>query len=145
MNAHDFIVAGQIVEACAVFGLIVVAILLRGAQREETGRARRALQHVESDLKKTHAAAVARLEEDVEQARATADKAIERVRATELGLAKIEPTLEGLSTRMGRLEESVSRCATRDDIARLSGLMERMATSIGKLTGEVESMQRGER
>ena len=37
------------------------------------------------------------------------------------------------------------RCEGRDDIARLSGLMERMATSIGKLTGEVESMQRGER
>lgn len=131
---------------CALLGIFIFLLWIRHALGEERRRARTQAAAIESRLVKelSDTAAAIRtelhhVENDQAATEQLAQRTENRVREAELNLAGIEPQLKHLTERVEGLAEALSRCATRDDIAALSGLVERFGARVERLAGALES------
>lgn len=129
-------IATHVVELCGLFGLLLAFLFIRArhrdevgrmaqAQSDESGRAKRALSHVEKRFDDR----VAELQRDVDELTRTAH-------AADKGVAALEPRMEALEHRLDEIKERVDRCATRDDVARVAANVERLLNSLGVATSD---------
>lgn len=120
--------AVEIVQGCVLVGLLIAVILMNRAASEEKRRTKSALGAVER-----------RLETSIGEVTALCHSVDGRMREAELGLAGIKPQLEHLSSRMDSLSESVARCATRDDVARLLGKLDQVGSQVAMVSAEMKA------
>lgn len=110
---QELLAIAQGVEGCALVALCVGLWLLRASAREESGRSKRALAHVEN-----------RLTELLKAVEKNANEALSRTHEVEVEVAGIKPALEALGQRVDELAVAVSRCATREDLVSMQSDLE---------------------